>query len=127
MVAAAGVSWLTFRQARLLIDPVYPWAVITLVYLAASLLGYLETVSLKRNLSDAQKAKYCEIAMQEARHLASLVDDLLETFLHRRGDVVNSFLPQRVEVAWSDGKHKFPVDGDSPALFDRADRHHVRS
>jgi adenylate cyclase len=43
VVAVVGISWLTFRQARLLIDPVYPWAVITLVYLVASLVGYLRT------------------------------------------------------------------------------------
>lgn len=44
----------------------------------ASLLGYLETISLKPDLSEQKKQQYCEIAMQEARHLANLVDDLLE-------------------------------------------------
>jgi signal transduction histidine kinase len=44
----------------------------------ASLMGYLETVSMKRNLSEEEKTRYCEIAMQETRHLTSLVDELLE-------------------------------------------------
>lgn len=44
----------------------------------ASLLGYLETISLKRNLSEEEKKRYCDIAMQEARHVTNLVDKLLE-------------------------------------------------
>src|SRR6516162_7080677 len=38
---AFGASWLLFKHAQLLIDPVVPWAVMALVYLVASLLGYL--------------------------------------------------------------------------------------
>src|SRR5215472_14249696 len=38
---AFGGSWLLFKDAQLLIDPIYPWAVITLVYLTATLLGHL--------------------------------------------------------------------------------------
>jgi len=34
MGAAAGTSWLAFRNAQLLVDPVYPIAVIAVVYLA---------------------------------------------------------------------------------------------
>lgn len=44
----------------------------------ASLLGYLETVALKKDLPDEEKTRYCEIAMQEARYLARLLDGLLE-------------------------------------------------
>jgi adenylate cyclase len=36
-----------------LIDPVYPWAVITLVYLVASLLGYLRTEARQREIRNA--------------------------------------------------------------------------
>ena len=43
-----------------------------------SLLGYLETVSRAKNLTEDERREYCGIAMQEARHLSSLVDDLLE-------------------------------------------------
>ena len=53
VVVVVGVSWLTFRQGRLLIDPVYPWAVITLVYLVASLLGYLRTEARQREIRNA--------------------------------------------------------------------------
>jgi|SRR5271165_237521 len=50
VIAAFGTSWLAFTQARLLIDPVYPWAVVTLVYLIASLLGYLRTEERQRQI-----------------------------------------------------------------------------
>jgi adenylate cyclase len=53
VVAVVGISWLTFRQALLLIDPVYPWAVITLVYLVASLIGYLRTEARQREIRNA--------------------------------------------------------------------------
>jgi signal transduction histidine kinase len=44
----------------------------------SSLLGYLETISMKEQLSEAERHQYCEIAAQEARHLTVLVDNLLE-------------------------------------------------
>jgi len=50
---AFGGSWLLFRQAHLLIDPVYPWAVLTLVYLVGSLLGYLRTEARQREIRGA--------------------------------------------------------------------------
>jgi adenylate cyclase len=50
VVAAVGCSWLAFRDARLLIDPVYPIAVLTAVYLLASLLGYLRTEARQRQI-----------------------------------------------------------------------------
>src|SRR3984893_7642398 len=53
VVAVIGISWLTFRQARLLIDPVYPWAVITFVYFVASLVGYLRTEARQREIRNA--------------------------------------------------------------------------
>jgi adenylate cyclase len=53
VVVVVGVSWFSFRQARLLIDAVYPWAVITVVYLVASLLGYLRTEARQREIRNA--------------------------------------------------------------------------
>ena len=53
VAVAFGTSWLLFKHAQLLIDPVYPWAVITLVYLVASLLGYLRTEALQRQIRGA--------------------------------------------------------------------------
>ena len=50
---AFGASWLFFKHAQLLIDPVYPWAVMTLVYLVASLLGYLRTEARQREIRGA--------------------------------------------------------------------------
>lgn len=43
-----------------------------------SLLGYLETVTDAKNITDDDRHKYCQIAMQEAHHLSGLVDGLLE-------------------------------------------------
>jgi adenylate cyclase len=53
VVTAVGISWLAFRQAQLLIDPVYPWVVISVVYLVASLLGYLRTEARQREIRNA--------------------------------------------------------------------------
>ena len=53
VAAAFGASWLAFRHAQLLIDPVYPWLVITLVYLVGSLLGYLRTEAQQREIRGA--------------------------------------------------------------------------
>ena len=53
VAAALGGSWLAFRYAHLLIDPVYPWAVITLVYLVTSLVGYLRTEARQREIRSA--------------------------------------------------------------------------
>ncbi len=53
IAAAVGGSWYAFKYAHLLIDPVYPWAVLTLVYLVASLLGYLRTEARQRQIRGA--------------------------------------------------------------------------
>ena len=53
VATALGGSWAAFKYAHLLIDPVYPWAVITLVYLVASLLGYLRTEARQREIRSA--------------------------------------------------------------------------
>jgi len=53
MCAAVGMSWLAFRHAQLLIDPVYPSAVIAIIYLVASLLGYLRTEARQRQIRHA--------------------------------------------------------------------------
>ncbi len=53
VAVAFGTSWLAFKHAQLLIDPVYPWAVITLVYLVGSLLGYLRTEAQQREIRGA--------------------------------------------------------------------------
>jgi adenylate cyclase len=69
IIAAFGTSWIAFRQAQLLIDPVYPWVVITLVYLLASLLGYLRTEArqrqIRRTFSQYMSPHYVE---ELARH-----------------------------------------------------------
>lgn len=53
VTTAVGVSWLAFRHGHLLLDPVYPGAVLTLVYLVASLVGYLQTEARQREIRSA--------------------------------------------------------------------------
>ena len=53
VAGAFAASWLAFKYAHLLIDPVYPWAVITLVYPVATLLGYLRTEARQREIRSA--------------------------------------------------------------------------
>ncbi len=53
VAVALGGSWAAFKYAHLLLDPVYPWAVISLVYLVASLLGYLRTEARQREIRSA--------------------------------------------------------------------------
>ena len=53
VAVAIGGSWAAFKYAHLLLDPVYPWAVMTLVYLVASLLGYLRTEARQREIRSA--------------------------------------------------------------------------
>src|SRR6185437_14412161 len=69
VIAAFGASWIAFSQAQLLIDPVYPWVVITLVYLVASLLGYIRTEArqrqIRRTFSQYMSPHYVE---ELARH-----------------------------------------------------------
>ena len=69
LVTAFGISWLAFKQAQLLIDPVYPCAVLTFVYLVVSLLGYLRTEArqrqIRRTFSQYMSPHYVE---ELARH-----------------------------------------------------------
>ncbi len=51
--AAFAISWIAFKYAQLLIDPIYPWAVLTLVYLVATLLGHLRTEARQREIRSA--------------------------------------------------------------------------
>jgi adenylate cyclase len=53
VAAAFGLSWLAFYYCQWLIDPIYPWAVLTLVYLVASLVGHLRTEARQREIRSA--------------------------------------------------------------------------
>ncbi|HJU20775.1 MAG TPA: adenylate/guanylate cyclase domain-containing protein [Stellaceae bacterium] len=74
VAAAVGTSWLAFKHADLLLDPVYPTVVLTLVYLVASLLGYLRTEIRQREIRGAfsryMSPHYVEVL---ARHPEKLV------------------------------------------------------
>ena len=43
IVVAIAVSWFAFKNAHLLIDPVYPITVLIIIYFISSILGYLRT------------------------------------------------------------------------------------
>jgi adenylate cyclase len=50
---AVAASWLAFQKVNLLIDPVYPSLVLIIVYILASLLGYLRTETRQREIRNA--------------------------------------------------------------------------
>ena len=53
VIAAVAASWVAFQRANLLIDAVYPTLVLTLVYIVATLLGYLRTETRQREIRNA--------------------------------------------------------------------------
>jgi adenylate cyclase len=53
VTGALAASWLAFLKANLLIDAVYPTLVLTLVYIVASLIGYLRTETRQREIRNA--------------------------------------------------------------------------
>ncbi len=71
---ALGGSFAAFKYARLLLDPIFPWAVLTVVYLASNLIGYLRTESRQREIR-AAFSRYMSphYVAQLARHPEKLV------------------------------------------------------
>jgi adenylate cyclase len=69
VIAAFATSWLAFEHLQLLIDPIYPWVVLSIVYLVASLIGYLRTEArqrqIRRTFSQYMSPHYVE---ELARH-----------------------------------------------------------
>jgi adenylate cyclase len=53
MSIAAAVSWFAFRNGQVLIDPVYPIAVLASVYLCSTLLNYRLTETRQREIREA--------------------------------------------------------------------------
>ncbi len=53
MIAAAAVSWFALRDGQVLIDPVYPIAVLASVYLCGTLLNYRLTETRQREVREA--------------------------------------------------------------------------
>jgi adenylate cyclase len=53
VTAAVATSWFAFQKANLLIDAVYPTMVLAIVYVLASLLGYLRTEARQREIRTA--------------------------------------------------------------------------
>ena len=53
MIVAAAVSWFAFRNGQVLIDPVYPIAVLASVYLCGTLLNYRLTETRQREIREA--------------------------------------------------------------------------
>ena len=53
VIAAAGASWFAFRDFRLLLDPIYPIAVIAAIYLLGTILSYRSTERRQREIRQA--------------------------------------------------------------------------
>ncbi|HTV88964.1 MAG TPA: adenylate/guanylate cyclase domain-containing protein [Stellaceae bacterium] len=53
MIAAAAASWFAFRDGQVLLDPVYPMAVVAVIYLFSTLLNYRLTERRQREIRQA--------------------------------------------------------------------------
>ena len=53
IVVEIAISWFAFRDAHLLLDPVYPITVLAMVYFTSSILGYLRTEVRQREIRSA--------------------------------------------------------------------------
>ncbi len=53
VTTAVAASWLLYQKANLLIDPIYPSLVLIVVYIVATLLGYLRTETQQREIRHA--------------------------------------------------------------------------
>jgi adenylate cyclase len=53
VIGAAAASWFAFRDAKLLVDPIYPIAIIGVVYLLGTLLSYRSTEQRQREIRQA--------------------------------------------------------------------------
>jgi len=74
VAVALGGSFAAYKYADLLLDPVYPWAVITLVYLVASLIGHLRTEARQREIRSAFSRYMSPYYVEQlARHPEKLV------------------------------------------------------
>jgi adenylate cyclase len=74
VIGAAAASWFAFRDAKLLVDPIYPIAIIGVVYLLGTLLSYRSTEQRQREIRQAF-SRYMSPHMVEtlAKHPEKLV------------------------------------------------------
>jgi adenylate cyclase len=78
--AALAASWLAFSHSDLLIDPVYPVVMLVLVYVVATLLGYLRTEARHREIrstfSRYMSPRYVEELVRHPERLGDLGGEL---------------------------------------------------
>jgi adenylate cyclase len=74
VIAAAAASWFAFRDAKLLVDPIYPIAVTGLIYVLGTILSYRSTEQRQREIRQAF-SRYMSPHMVEtlAKHPEKLV------------------------------------------------------
>ncbi len=74
VIIVAATSWFAFRDAKLLVDPIYPIAVIGLVYVLGTILSYRSTEQRQREIRQAF-SRYMSPHMVEtlAKHPEKLV------------------------------------------------------
>jgi adenylate cyclase len=127
MIIAAGISWFAFRKGEVLIDPVYPIAVLASVYLAGTLLNYRLTERRQREIRQAfslylspqyveELAKNPEklvlggeirlmtIMFCDIRGFTSLSEGMTS---HELGQLINEFLTPMTEIIM---EHKGTID-----------------
>ena len=127
MIIAAAVSWFAFRNVQVLIDPVYPIAVLSSVYLCGTLLNYRLTETRQREIRQAfslylspqyveELAKNPEklvlggeirlmtIMFCDIRGFTSLSEGMTS---HELGQLINEFLTPMTEIIM---EHKGTID-----------------
>lgn len=127
VIAGAAVSWYAFRNGEVLLDPVYPGAVLVAVYLSSTLLNYRLTERRQREIRNAfslyMSPHYVE---QLARHPEKLVlggETRLMTIMfcdirgftslsegmssHELGQLINEFLTPMTEIVMA---HQGTID-----------------
>ncbi len=127
MIIAAAVSWFAFRDGQVLIDPVYPIAVLASVYLSGTLLNYRLTERRQREIRQAfslylsphyveELAKNPEklvlggeirmmtIMFCDIRGFTSLSEGMTS---HELGQLINEFLTPMTEIIM---EHKGTID-----------------
>ena len=150
VVIAAAVSWIAFRDGQVLIDPVYPVAVLAAVYLSSTLLNYRQTEQRQREIRQAfslyMSPHYVDQLAQHPEKLVLGGETRLMTIMfcdirgfttlsegmtsHELGQLINEFLTPMTEIVMA---HRGTIDkyiGDCIMAFWNApldDAEHARN
>jgi adenylate cyclase len=127
IVVAAAASWFAFRNGQVLIDPVYPIAVLAAVYISSTLINYRQTEQRQREIRQAfslyMSPQYVEQLAQHPEKLVLGGETRLMTIMfcdirgfttlsegmtsHELGQLINEFLTPMTEIVMA---HKGTID-----------------